>query len=57
MSKLFSKILKKTLLLSVIIYVFYLLLTPLKLEILPYLGILMCSLMVILVIELIIKDN
>ena len=51
MSSSILKILLKTFLLSIIVYSCYILLTPLKIEILPYVGVLIYSLFIILIYE------
>lgn len=46
------KIFLKTLILSLIIYIFYMILTPLKIEFIPYLGIFMYSFFIVVVCEI-----
>lgn len=48
----FLKILFKTFILSIIIYSCYMLLTPLKIEFLPYFGVFVYSLFIMVIYEL-----
>lgn len=52
MNSMIFKILTKTLIISIIIYIFYMILTPIKIELLAYLGIYLYSFFIVLIYEL-----